>query len=154
MNNFLRAAVNPDWVAKTAIPLKEAFGDHYVQGRVRSLDTEARKLVLEAGQEISFSHAVIAVGSLGPWPARSEVVTRTELEAECRQFSEAVAEAGDIVIVGGGPVGVEMAGEIRDKHGDKNITLVSSSDKLVSRDFDDKFQNTLKAVMDRRKVTV
>ena len=67
---------------------------------------------------------------------------------------EAGAEAGDIVIVGGGPVGVEMAGEIRDKHGDKNITVVSSSDKLVSKDFDDKFQTSLKAVMDRRKVSV
>ena len=71
-----------------------------------------------------------------------------------RKFSEAVAEAGDIVIVGGGPVGVEMAGEIRDKHGDKNITVVSSSDKLVSKEFDDKFQTSLKAVMDRRKVAV
>ena len=146
--------MNPDWVAKTAIPLKEAFGDNFVQGRVKSLDIEGKKVVLEAGQEISFSHCVISVGSLGPWPARSEVVTRAELETECRQFSEAVAEAGDIVIVGGGPVGVEMAGEIRDKHGDKSITLVSSSDKLVSKDFDDKFQNSLKSVMDRRKVTV
>ena len=71
-----------------------------------------------------------------------------------RQFSEAVAEAGDIVVVGGGPVGVEMAGEIRDKHGDKTITVVSSSDKLVSKEFDEKFQTSLKAVMDRRKVTV
>ena len=43
---------------------------------------------------------------------------------------------------------------IRDKHGDKSITLVSSSDKLVSRDFDDKFQNSLKSMMDRRKVKV
>ena len=76
--------MNPDWVAKTAIPLKEAFGDHYVQGRVRSLDTEARKVVLEGGQEISFSHCVISVGSLGPWPARSEAVTLAELEAESR----------------------------------------------------------------------
>ena len=77
--------MHPDWVLKTAIPLKEAFGDHYVQGRVRSLDAEARKVVLEeGGQEISFSHCVISVGSLGPWPARSEAVTLEELEAESR----------------------------------------------------------------------
>ena len=31
---------------------------------------------------------------------------------------------------------------------------MSSSDKLVSRDFDDKFQNSLKSMMDRRKVKV
>ena len=30
--------------------------------------------------------------------------------------------------------------------------MVSSSDKLVSKNFDDKFQTALKSVMDRRKV--
>ena len=33
---------------KTAIPLKEAFGASYVQGRVVSLDTEGRRVRLES----------------------------------------------------------------------------------------------------------
>ena len=37
-----------DYVPKTAIPLKEAFGDRYVQGRVVSLDTEGRRVRLES----------------------------------------------------------------------------------------------------------
>ena len=35
----------------------------------------------------------------------------SELEADCKNFSQVVAAAQDILIVGGGPVGVELAGE-------------------------------------------
>ena len=37
----------------------------------------------------------------------------SELEADCKNFSQLVAAAQDILIVGGGPVGVELAGEAR-----------------------------------------
>ena len=72
----LRAAVSPDWVARTAIPLKEAFGSSYLQGRVMSLDPVEKIVKLEDGQNISFSHCVISVGSLGPDPARKSSPTQ------------------------------------------------------------------------------
>ena len=72
----LRAAVSPDWVARTAIPLREAFGSSYLQGRVVRLDPAERIVSLEDGQNISFSHCVISVGSLGPNPARKPSPTK------------------------------------------------------------------------------
>ena len=86
--------------------------------------------------------------------SRSTKISISELENDCKDFSEAVAAAKDILIVGGGPVGVELAGEIVEQHKDKNITIVSASEELVTPDFDDKFQNSLKSMMDRRKVKV
>ena len=150
----LRAAVNVEYVKQTAIPLKEAFGDNYVQGRAVKIDVDEKKVVLESGQELCFSHCIICVGSLGPSPARSSALTREDLEEEAAQFSEAVTKAEEIVVVGGGPVGVELAGEIIDKHPDKKITLVSASEKLVSPNFDDKFQSSMKSTIERRKVKV
>ena len=44
---------------------------------------------------------------------RSTKVSISELETDCKNFSQAVAGAQDILIVGGGPVGVELAGEAR-----------------------------------------
>ena len=41
---------------------------------VEHLDMEGKKVVLAGGREIKFSHCVIAVGSLGPAPARSDKV--------------------------------------------------------------------------------
>ena len=66
---------------------------------------------MESGQELTFTHCIICVGSLGPKPARSEAVTIEALEQETGAFSEAVNQAENIVIIGGGPVGVELAGE-------------------------------------------
>ena len=36
-----------------------------------------------------------------------------------------------VVVIGGGAVGFELAGDIRDKYKDKSVTIVSSSEKLV-----------------------
>ena len=44
---------------------------------------------------------------------RSTKVSVSELETDCKSFSETVAAAENILIVGGGPVGVELAGEAR-----------------------------------------
>ena len=150
----LRAAVDPTWVARTAIPLNEAFGSSYLQGRAVALDQEEKVVTLEDGQRISFSHCVISVGSLGPHPARSCQVSVSELESDCRDLSEAVTAAKNILIVGGGPVGVELAGEIVELHNDKSITIVSASEKLVTPDFDEKFQNCIKWLIEQNNVKV
>ena len=44
---------------------------------------------------------------------RSTKVSISELELDCKTFSQTVAAAQDILIVGGGAVGVELAGEAR-----------------------------------------
>ena len=43
---------------------------------------------------------------------RSTKVSISELETDCKNFSQVVAGAQDILIVGGGPVGVELAGDL------------------------------------------
>jgi NADH dehydrogenase FAD-containing subunit len=42
----------------------------------------------------------------------------------------ALKESTDVLIVGGGVVGVELAGEIAAKYGDKNITIVHNGSNL------------------------
>ena len=78
----------------------------------------------------------------------------SDLETDCKKMSEAVAAAKNILIVGGGPVGVELAGEIVDQHKDKNITIVTKSEKLVTPDFDEKFQNSIKSLIEQNNVKV
>jgi len=150
----LRAAVNPDYAVKTAIPLKDAFGDSFIQGSVESLDMEGKKVVITGGKVIEFTHCVIAVGSLGPVPARTEKLSISDLLEECKEISDVISNAENIVIVGGGPVGVEMAGEITDKYKAKIVTIVSSSDKLICPDFDDKFYSGIKSLIEDAGVKV
>ena len=105
---------------------------------------------------------------------RSIKVSVSELESDSQNFSQTVAGAEDILIVGGGPVGVELAGEARtvihrsqvealtiiftgeivEQHKGKNITIVSATEKLVTKDFDDKFQKTIRSLIEQNNVKV
>ena len=49
-----------------------------------------------------------------------------------------------MVIVGGGAVGVELAGEIANKYPEKHITIVHSGNALVTSNFGEKFSSTVK----------
>jgi NADH dehydrogenase FAD-containing subunit len=42
-----------------------------------------------------------------------------------------VKESKNIVIIGGGPIGIEMAGEIVDEYDDKNIHIIHSETHCV-----------------------
>ena len=47
-----------------------------------------------------------------------------------------------------------LSGEIVEQHKNKNITIVSASEKLVSQDFDDKFQDTIRNIIEQKNVKV
>jgi len=149
----LRAAVNPDFTKQIAIPLKEAFGDSFVQGEVRGLNIETKKVSVGDGlADLEYTHLVLAVGCAGSPPNKTEEVTVDGLQKEMEKVADNIGKAAKIVIVGGGPVGVEMAGEIRDKYKDKNITLVHSRDQFM--DFGDKFSNNVVSTLETAGVKV
>ena len=169
-----------EYASKTAIPFREAFGDSFVQGSVVSLDLENHKAMLEGGKkffvvplfffldlepyhshwhvpgrEIAWTHCLVAVGSLGPVPGRSQQVTMEGLEQEAKMMAENIEKAEKVVIIGGGPVGFELAGEIFDKYKqEKKVTIVSASDKLVSNDFSEKFNASVKYLWESAGVEV
>ena len=62
---------------------------------------------------------------------------------EYLEVSQEIEKANDIVIVGGGATGVELAGEICDKYKMKKLILIHSNQILVA-DFSEKFQTNLK----------
>ncbi|XP_023333938.1 apoptosis-inducing factor 2 [Eurytemora carolleeae] len=149
----LRASVFPEYANKVAIPLKEAFGTSFVQGKAISLDTENKSLKLEDGQELKYTHCIIAVGSLGPIPCRSTQTSISGLTEEYKNISEEISKARSIMIVGAGAVGVEMAGEIREKYSETKITIVSSQETLVA-DFTPKFQKNIKSILEDQNIQV
>ena len=92
---------------------------------------------------------------MGPVPGRSQQVTMEGLEQETKMMAENIEKAEKVVIIGGGPVGFELAGEIFDKYKqEKKVTIVSASDKLVSNDFSDKFNTSVKYLWESAGVEV
>jgi NADH dehydrogenase FAD-containing subunit len=129
------------------------YGDkiEFIVGKATSWDPEKRVLFITepSGKEIPVSyHAlVLATGSKSPSAVWSSFGNgHEEIEAALADVNAQVKVAKSIVIAGGGPAGVETAGEIADylngtpgwfqkrpKNPKAHITLITSSDKLLPR---------------------
>ncbi|KAK6905565.1 hypothetical protein I203_106395 [Kwoniella mangroviensis CBS 8507] len=87
----------------------------------------------EGSNEIPFFRCVIATGASQPLPTMPGWnQTETEFIESLKAAQRDVEEAKKVVIVGGGAVGVEIAGEIAAHHPDKSVTLVHKAYGLLS----------------------
>lgn len=82
---------------------------------------------------VAYDQLVIATGSrlISGLPLKPVGTHETNL-AQLRELQSQIERAGSIVIAGGGPTGVEVAGELAAKYGQtKTITLVENSDRVL-----------------------
>ncbi|KAL4801843.1 hypothetical protein BDV18DRAFT_148256 [Aspergillus unguis] len=144
---------------KLIVPLKKQFtsyGDtfRFIHGTAKWLDHEQRKVVVEEISESGFGvdeiqleyHAlIIGTGSSSPSPLFAlNAGGAPELKEKWELFRAALPAAKRIVIAGGGPVGVETAGELGEHLNGRagwfaskledpkvKITVVTSAEKLL-----------------------
>ena len=93
---------------------KESF--RFIQGTVTQLDHNDRTVTFKplgaSPERLSFHALVIATGASTPSPLLSFNKDENLLRASWAAFREALPSAKSIVIAGGGPTGVETAGEL------------------------------------------
>nr|CAG8518059.1 5451_t:CDS:2 [Entrophospora candida] len=93
---------------------------------------------------IPFKYLIIATGSDYPVPAKLESNNKDEAVKNIVDKREAVKKAKKILIIGGGPVGIEIAGELGSVYGkQKEITLVHSGQHLLDDKYPKKLPNNL-----------
>ncbi|KAF8574057.1 FAD/NAD(P)-binding domain-containing protein [Ramaria rubella] len=107
-------------------------------------------VVTDRGEKIPFDVLVLASGS--HWEGGVDVpVRQDEALSFIQTWREKFKRAKSIAIVGGGPVGMELAGEIRDIYNDKKITIVHGQPHLLSSVYPDSFRKYMgQRLMDRR----
>ncbi|KAF2113521.1 hypothetical protein BDV96DRAFT_548444 [Lophiotrema nucula] len=166
-----RALVSPNLIdpEHAFVPIEPAFSRHpfneftFIQGWATAVDTSARKITIETSnpRDVSYRptsdrhgkyrtipyHAlVIATGSSHRSPLYSLHGIHEETLAEMRAFHARLQTANSIFIVGGGPSGVETAGQLAIHFNKKNklrkllsprkpktITLISGGSRLLPR---------------------
>src|ERR1700730_171425 len=126
----LRALVDPSWLPRIFLP----YDGLLTNGRVvrdRAAVVDPHRVVTASGQEISADYVVLATGSRYPFPAKTDLVDADHAQEQVRQTHRALAQAARVLLVGAGPVGIELAGEIRRVWPEKSIVLLDVADEVL-----------------------
>jgi 3-phenylpropionate/trans-cinnamate dioxygenase ferredoxin reductase subunit len=103
--------------------------------RIEAIDPGAHRLEVSGGATLAFDRLVLATGSRPrllklPGSELSGVVSLRSL-ADARTIRELSAQCEDVVILGGGFIGLEIAATLR--AAGRNVTVVEAVDRLLGR---------------------
>ncbi|QFG23328.1 NAD(P)/FAD-dependent oxidoreductase [Actinomadura sp. WMMB 499] len=126
----LRALVQPDWAENIFFPYDRLLR----RGRVvrdRAASVDPRGVTLASGGRVDADYIVLASGSGYPYPAKIESDDAAEALERLRATHKELAGAGRVLIAGAGPVGLELAGEIKAVWPEKAVTIVDPAAELL-----------------------
>ncbi|MFE1438124.1 NAD(P)/FAD-dependent oxidoreductase [Streptomyces sp. NPDC058739] len=126
----LRALVRPDWAQNVFHSYDRLLErGRVVRQKVASADPAG--VTLADGTRIDADYLVLATGSRYPFPARAEQDDAVEALGRLRETHEELAGAARVLITGAGPVGLELAGEIKHVWPGKEVTVLDPAPALL-----------------------
>lgn len=144
----LRASVEKGFAQKTFIPFTVTYGKNFKQGKVIQIRPENQTVTLEGGEEIQYSHLIIATGSQGPFPGKfNKILSREAAIQAYEDMVKEVQKAKKVIVVGGGSAGVEMAAEVKTDYPDKEVTIVHSHEDLADAEMQPRVRNAIKDIL-------
>jgi NADH dehydrogenase FAD-containing subunit len=142
-----RALVEPEWLERIFFPYSGLLRN----GRVvheRAAEVEPGRVVLASGHELAAGYIVLATGSTYPFPAKSDVLDAGDARAKYRVAHAALTRGERVLVVGAGPAGLELAGEIKAAFPGKHVTIVDAADDILSGPFDPELRAELRRQLD------
>ncbi|KZV30558.1 apoptosis-inducing factorA [Dorcoceras hygrometricum] len=121
----LRSMVEPSFAERSVIYHR----DYLTNGRIivsKAVDIVNSQVLTADGRLIAYDYLVIATGHDDCLPQ-----TRSERLKEYKSENEDIKASDSILIVGGGPTGVELAAEIAVDFPEKRVTLVHDGSRLL-----------------------
>ncbi|KAG2003442.1 hypothetical protein CC2G_004044 [Coprinopsis cinerea AmutBmut pab1-1] len=110
-------------------------------------------LLLSTGEIVRYDILVLATGSVYEGLVNFPLDPK-EYHDHIEKWRKKISDAQNIVIAGGGPVGIELAGELMDVYPSKKVTIVQG-DRLVLNDvYPDRFRKGLLNRLRKRGVEV
>lgn len=109
------------------------------------VDREKRVVKMESGEEYEYEKLVLAVGSKPIVPPIKNIETKgvypilKEMDY-LKNMVNVAKSAKDVVVIGGGFIGIEMADEIASM-GEKNVTIIEMLPNILCNAFDEEFCN-------------
>lgn len=134
--NFPRATSISGHAEKAFIPYPKTAASSpegvykFVRGTVVSIELD--KVILEDGSDIDYEYLVVATGSHNRYPSKLTALDKVGAVDYFLDQQERIKQAQNIIVVGGGAAGMEIASDTKSKYPEKNITLVHSRDRLLN----------------------
>ena len=132
---ILRCFCNPAHFRSIAKPLPSRRNRLIVAQLVELRQGTAIVSNDDVERKIKFDVCVLATGSKYPCKPITATLAETDLLSRQQSWDEAakeLREASTVIVLGGGPVGVELAAEIASVHRSMKVTLVTSGGSLCS----------------------
>ena len=147
----LRALVEPGWLESIFLPYDRLL----VNGRVvrgRAIEVDAGRVVLSSGEELRPDFVVLATGSTYPYPAKTGTDDTAAAISRYRRSHDELARAGQVLIVGAGPTGLELAGEIDARWPDKRITILEPEPDILAGPYKQELRDEVRRQLTERGV--
>jgi NADH dehydrogenase FAD-containing subunit len=125
-----RALVSPEWLERIFFPYERLLA----RGRFlrdSAVAVDGRQVTLASGERLDPDYLILATGSKYPFPAKTEEPTMETARTRMRQAHQALLGSERVLVVGAGPSGLELAGEIKAFFPDKQVTIISAEPELV-----------------------
>lgn len=126
----LRALTRPDWAGNVFF----SYDTLLERGRVvrdRAVSVDPAGVTLASGRRIEADHLVLATGSSYAYPAKPAADSTEEALEHLRLTHKELAGADRVLVLGAGPVGLELAGEIKEVWGHKEVTVLDPGAQLL-----------------------
>jgi NADH dehydrogenase FAD-containing subunit len=142
-----RALVEPEWLDRIFLPYEHLL-THGRFLRDRAVAVDGRRVTLASGRVLDPDYLVLASGSSYPFPAKNEEPDIVSARARLRAAHEALLSADRALIVGAGPAGLELSGEIKAFYPDKQVTLADVSEDILTGPYDQPLRDELRRQLD------
>jgi apoptosis-inducing factor 2 len=148
-----RALVEPSWVDRIFLPYDRLLHRGTVL-RDRAVAVDGRTVTLASGATLRPDYLVLATGSAYPFPAKTPENDAAGARAAIAAAHTELVGAARVLLVGAGPAGLELAGEIKHFFPDKQVTIVDIAPDILSGPYDQELRDELRRQLDKLGVTL
>jgi len=128
----LRALTQPEAFAEQIFYKYDTLLKNGIQIREYASAVDAGGVTLASGARVEADYIVLATGSGYPYPAKTRTDSTAEAVAHFKETHLELAGAERVLIAGAGPVGLELAGEIKAVWPEKRVTIVDPAEELLA----------------------
>lgn len=139
------------------LPTFQKYGDkfQFIKGKVTAIEPDSRNVDVNTGDKIHYDQLVIASGTYFDNDLWSTSRGTDALRQEVQDLHKRLPSAQSILIGGGGPCGVETAGELGEAYGGKKeIILLSGGSRLLNRTHNQAPSKLSQQMLEKMGVTV